>query len=70
MPSSRDLLDDLHRRRALAEQGGGEVRIAQQHKKGKLTRGNGSTCCSIRAPSSSWTASSPTAPRTSALPTS
>jgi len=37
MPTSRDLLADLHRRRALAEQGGGEVRIAQQHKKGKLT---------------------------------
>src|SRR5512143_3757222 len=37
MPTSHELLDDLHRRRALAEQGGGEVRIAQQHKKGKLS---------------------------------
>jgi len=37
MPSPRDLLDDLHRRRAAAEQGGGPARVAQQHKKGKLT---------------------------------
>jgi propionyl-CoA carboxylase beta chain len=37
MPSARDLLDDLHHRRAQSEQGGGEGRIAQQHKKGKLT---------------------------------
>jgi propionyl-CoA carboxylase beta chain len=37
MPTSRDLLDDLHRRRSQAEQGGGPARIAQQHKKGKLT---------------------------------
>ena len=37
MPSPRDLLDDLHHRRALAEQGGGPARVAQQHKKGKLT---------------------------------
>ena len=37
MPSPRDLLDDLHHRRAAAEQGGGPGRVAQQHKKGKLT---------------------------------
>ncbi len=37
MPTPHELLDDLHRRRALAEQGGGEQRIAAQHKKGKLT---------------------------------
>ena len=37
MPTSRDLLDQLHHRQAAAEQGGGVARIAQQHKKGKLT---------------------------------
>src|SRR4051812_4773823 len=37
MPDPRKLLDDLHRRQALAEQGGGPARVAQQHKKGKLT---------------------------------
>lgn len=37
MPSPRDRLDDLHHRQALAEKGGGDARIAQQHKKGKLT---------------------------------
>ncbi len=37
MPTARDLLDDLNHRRAASEQGGGETRIAQQHKKGKLT---------------------------------
>jgi propionyl-CoA carboxylase beta chain len=37
MPTPRDLLDQLHHRQALAEQGGGAERIAQQHKKGKLT---------------------------------
>jgi propionyl-CoA carboxylase beta chain len=37
MPDPRKLLDDLHHRQALAEQGGGAERIAQQHKKGKLT---------------------------------
>src|SRR4051812_18631059 len=37
MPDPRKLLDDLHRRQALAEQGGGPDRVAQQHKKGKLT---------------------------------
>ncbi|HTK92270.1 MAG TPA: acyl-CoA carboxylase subunit beta [Verrucomicrobiae bacterium] len=37
MPSPRDLLDDLHHRRAAAEAGGGAARVAQQHKKGKLT---------------------------------
>ena len=30
-------LDDLHHRQAESEQGGGAARIAQQHKKGKLT---------------------------------
>jgi propionyl-CoA carboxylase beta subunit len=33
----RDLLDDLRRRQAEAEQGGGAARVAQQHAKGKLT---------------------------------
>ncbi len=37
MASARDLLDDLNHRRAASEMGGGEARIAQQHKKGKLT---------------------------------
>jgi propionyl-CoA carboxylase beta chain len=37
MTESREWLEELHRRQAAAEQGGGERRIAQQHKKGKLT---------------------------------
>jgi propionyl-CoA carboxylase beta chain len=37
MPDPQKLLDDLHQRQALAEQGGGADRVAQQHKKGKLT---------------------------------
>ena len=37
MTNPRSMLEDLHRRQALAEQGGGAARIAQQHKKGKLT---------------------------------
>jgi propionyl-CoA carboxylase beta chain len=37
MPDPRQLLDELHHRQALAEQGGGPTRVAQQHKKGKLT---------------------------------
>src|SRR5690242_21777804 len=37
MPDPRARLEDLHHRQALAEQGGGATRIAQQHKKGKLT---------------------------------
>jgi len=37
MPSPQDLLAELHRRQAEAEQGGGSDRIAQQHAKGKLT---------------------------------
>ena len=37
MPTPRDLLDELHRRQAQAEQGGGAERVAQQHKKGKLS---------------------------------
>ncbi len=37
MPSPQDLLADLLRRQAEAEQGGGPARIAQQHAKGKLT---------------------------------
>jgi len=37
MPTPHDLLADLHRRQAEAEQGGGPERVAQQHKKGKLT---------------------------------
>jgi propionyl-CoA carboxylase beta chain len=37
MPSPRDLLDQLHHKQAQAEQGGGPERLAQQHKKGKLS---------------------------------
>ncbi|MFI5234884.1 MAG: acyl-CoA carboxylase subunit beta [Gemmatimonadales bacterium] len=37
MPTPRELLDQLHARQAQAEQGGGPERVAQQHKKGKLT---------------------------------
>ena len=37
MPDPRTLLDDLHHRQSLSEQGGGAARIAQQHKKGKLS---------------------------------
>ena len=37
MPDPRQLLDELHHRQTLAEQGGGPARVAQQHKKGKLT---------------------------------
>jgi propionyl-CoA carboxylase beta chain len=37
MPDPRQLLEQLHHRQSLAEQGGGATRIAQQHKKGKLT---------------------------------
>ncbi len=37
MADQRRLLEELHHRQALAEQGGGEARIAQQHRKGKLT---------------------------------
>jgi propionyl-CoA carboxylase beta chain len=37
MPDPRTLLDDLHHRQAQAEQGGGPQRVAQQHKRGKLT---------------------------------
>jgi propionyl-CoA carboxylase beta chain len=37
MPEPRELLEDLRHRQAQAEQGGGADRIAQQHKKGKLT---------------------------------
>jgi propionyl-CoA carboxylase beta chain len=37
MSDPRQLLDELHHRQALAEQGGGAARVAQQHKKGKLT---------------------------------
>jgi propionyl-CoA carboxylase beta subunit len=37
MSSPRERLDELHRRQAEAEQGGGAARIVQQHRKGKLT---------------------------------
>ncbi len=37
MPTPRELLDQLHHRQAEAEQGGGAARLAQQHKKGKLS---------------------------------
>ena len=37
MPNPRELLDQLHHRQGQAEQGGGADRLAQQHKKGKLS---------------------------------
>ncbi|MFN8647452.1 MAG: acyl-CoA carboxylase subunit beta [Gemmatimonadales bacterium] len=37
MPTPRELLDQLHHRQAQSEQGGGPERLAQQHKKGKLS---------------------------------
>ena len=37
MTDIRKRLEDLHHRQARAELGGGEKRVAQQHKKGKLT---------------------------------
>jgi propionyl-CoA carboxylase beta chain len=37
MANPRDLLDQLHHKQAQAEQGGGPARIAQQHRKGKLS---------------------------------
>jgi propionyl-CoA carboxylase beta chain len=37
MSDIRKRLEDLHHRQAQAELGGGEKRVAQQHKKGKLT---------------------------------
>jgi propionyl-CoA carboxylase beta chain len=37
MSDPRQLLDQLRHRQTLAEQGGGPARVAQQHKKGKLT---------------------------------
>ncbi|MFN8654407.1 MAG: acyl-CoA carboxylase subunit beta [Gemmatimonadales bacterium] len=37
MATPRELLDQLHHRQAQAEQGGGPERLAQQHKKGKLS---------------------------------
>ena len=37
MSTQRKLLEDLQRRQAQAEQGGGEARIARQREKGKLT---------------------------------
>jgi propionyl-CoA carboxylase beta subunit len=37
MADPRQLLEQLHHRQTLAEQGGGPARVAQQHKKGKLT---------------------------------
>jgi len=37
MPTPREALADLHRRQAETELGGGAQRVAQQHKKGKLT---------------------------------
>jgi propionyl-CoA carboxylase beta chain len=37
MPSTNKRLEDLHHRQAQSELGGGPDRIAQQHKKGKLT---------------------------------
>jgi propionyl-CoA carboxylase beta chain len=37
MPTSRESLDQLRARQVEAEKGGGPTRVAQQHKKGKLT---------------------------------
>ena len=37
MPDPRQRLEELLHRQGLAEQGGGPARVAQQHKKGKLT---------------------------------
>src|SRR5690606_9234160 len=37
VPAMRNVLDELERRRAIARIGGGEARIAAQHKRGKLT---------------------------------
>ncbi|MEO8139190.1 MAG: acyl-CoA carboxylase subunit beta [Gemmatimonadota bacterium] len=37
MTNPRQRLDELHHKQALAEQGGGAERLAQQHKKGKLS---------------------------------
>src|SRR5215218_933335 len=37
MPDPHKLLDQLHHRQGLAEQGGGPDRVAQQHRKGKLS---------------------------------
>jgi propionyl-CoA carboxylase beta subunit len=37
MSNPRERLEELHHRQAQAEQGGGAARVAQQHKKGKLT---------------------------------
>ncbi len=37
MTTPRQRLDELHHKQALAEQGGGPERLAQQHKKGKLS---------------------------------
>ncbi|MBA2292281.1 MAG: acyl-CoA carboxylase subunit beta [Gemmatimonadales bacterium] len=37
MTDSQARLNDLHRRQALSEEGGGAARVAQQHRKGKLT---------------------------------
>src|ERR671914_179890 len=37
MPDPRKLLEELHHRQALADQGGGPARIERQHKKGKLS---------------------------------
>ena len=37
MADPRQLLEELHHRQALAEQGGGAARVAAQHRKGKLT---------------------------------
>ncbi|MEO5825611.1 MAG: carboxyl transferase domain-containing protein, partial [Gemmatimonadales bacterium] len=37
MTDSHARLHDLHHRQALSEEGGGAARVAQQHRKGKLT---------------------------------
>ena len=48
-----------------ADEGGGAERKARQHQAGKLTARERVDCCSIRAPSSRSTSSSPTAAPTS-----
>jgi acetyl-CoA carboxylase carboxyltransferase component len=68
MPDPRTLLEELHRRQALAEQGGGPARIAQQHRKGKLTARERLDLLLDEARSSSWIGSSPTGRPISASP--
>ena len=45
------LLDELHHRQSLAEQGGGAERVAQQQRRASSPLASGSTCCSMKAAS-------------------